>query len=90
MNQASVNMLNIESRKREHVVKRHIEVDREELSENGNNKSSNNVFLKGKNIQRNITETIKKRKRNDDCVMYGFYRTEKEMLNPLRFCLLSF
>ena len=72
----------IESSKREHVVERLVEVDREQLSESSNNKKEQQRSSTMENIQRNKTGTTKKRKLNDDYIMYGFYRTEKEILNP--------
>ena len=76
------NQDSIESNKLEHVVERYDEVDREQLSESSNFKKKQQYSFTRENIQRNKTGTTKKRKWNDDYIMYGFYRTEKEMLNP--------
>ena len=76
------NQNSIESSKLEHVVERYDEVDREQLSESSNNKKEQQCSFTRENIQRNKTGTTKKRKWNDDYIMYGFYRTEKEMLYP--------
>ena len=43
-----------------------------------------------KNIQRNKTGTTKKCKWNNDCIMRGFYRTEKEMLYPFLLPVVRF
>ena len=75
------NQDSIESNKLEHVVERYDEVDREQLSESSNFKKKQQYSFTKENIQRNKTGTTKKRKWNDDYIMYGFYRTEKEMLN---------
>ena len=75
------NQNSIESSKREHIVKRLVEVDREQMSENSNNKKEQPLSFTMENIQRNETETTKKRKWNGDYIMHGFYRTEKKILN---------
>ena len=55
------NQNSIESSKREHVVDRLVEVDREQLSESSNNKKEQQRFSTMENIQRNKTGTTKKR-----------------------------
>ena len=72
----------IESSKCEHFIEPHAEVDREQLSESSNNKKEQQCSFTRENIQRNKTGTTKKRKWNDDYNMYGFCRTETEILNP--------
>ena len=76
------NQNSIESSKLERVVERYDEVDREQLSESSNSKKEQQCSFTRENIQRNKTGTTKKREWNYDYIMYGFYRTEKEMLNP--------
>jgi len=73
------NQNSIELSKLEHV-ERYDEVDREQLSESSNNKKEQQCSFTMENIQRNKTGTTKKRKWNDDYIIYGFYRTKKEML----------
>ena len=76
------NQHSIESSKHEHVVEPHAKVDRDEFFESINNKKKQQCSFTRKNFQRNKTGTTKKRKWNDDYIMYGFYRTETETLNP--------
>ena len=76
------NQSSIESSKLEHVVERCDKVDRKQFSESSNNKKEQQCSFTRESIQINKTGTTKKRKWNDDYIMFGFYRTEKEMLNP--------
>ena len=72
------NQHSVKSSKHEYVVEAHAEVDREGFSESSNNKKEQQCSFTRKNVQRDKTGTTKKRKWNDDYIMYGFYRTEQK------------